>query len=77
MADDVLTVSGAARELTRQLGREVRPQDISQLFATRILPDDLAPIVGGRRLIGRAILVQIANALHRKGRLGRPVEAAQ
>jgi hypothetical protein len=48
---DFLFVSQAARELGSQLGAEVRPQDLSNLFYRRALRADLCPVVGGRRLI--------------------------
>src|SRR4051794_21028114 len=41
---NLLTVSEAARRLG------VRPRDLSDLFYQRRLPDDLCPLVGGRRL---------------------------
>ena len=56
-----LTVSEAAREL------EARPRDISQLFYQRKLRDDLAPIVGGRRMIDRSLLDVIRMELRRAG----------
>ena len=68
---EILTASAAARELSGQLGQEVRPRDISLLFYFRELRDDLAPIVGGRRMIDRALLPEIARALRRRGWLRR------
>lgn len=59
MMSDLLTVSEAARELERDLGIVVRPRTISDLFYQRQVPEDLGPIVGGRRLIPREALPAI------------------
>jgi len=72
--NEPLTASTAARELQRQLGWEVSPRDISLLFYSRELPDERAPVVGGRRIIDRELLPEIANALRRKGCLRRRAE---
>ena len=74
---ELLSVSDVARELTGQLGREVRPRDISRLLYDRELRDDLCPIVSGRRVIPRDYLPMIVMALRRRGWLqtsrgGRP-----
>ena len=74
LPDVCVTASQAARELTATLGREVRPGDITQLFYRRILSDAMAPVIQGRRAIHRDLLPVIANALRRKGWIGRPVE---
>jgi hypothetical protein len=60
---ELLTVSDAARELV------VKPRDISDLFYKRALREDIAPIVGGRRLIPRAYLDVVAMELRRAGKL--------
>ena len=52
-------------EVARQLG--VKPRDISDLFYSRELRDDLCPIVGGRRLIPETYIEEIAAALRRRG----------
>ena len=57
-----LSVSDAARRLNAS------PKDISDLFYRRQLRDDLAPIVGGRRLIPEELLEPIRMALKRAGR---------
>jgi hypothetical protein len=57
-----LSVSEAARTLG------ANPRDISDLFYRRQLRDDLAPIVGGRRLIPVEYLDLIRMALRRNGR---------
>lgn len=56
---EFLFVSQAARELGSQLGAEIRPQDLSNLFYRRHLRDDVCPVVGGRRLIPREYLATI------------------
>jgi hypothetical protein len=53
-------------EVARRLG--ARPKDISDLFYRRALPDDLCPIVVGRRLISESHLDLIRLALERAGR---------
>ena len=56
-----LSVSEAARRLG------ARPRDISDLFYRRRLPDDLCPIIAGRRLIPEDCLEAIGFALRRAG----------
>ena len=51
-------------EVARQLG--VKPRDISDLFYSRELRDDLCPIVGGRRLIPDTYVDEIAEVLRRR-----------
>lgn len=65
---ELLTVSEAARALEAELGRPVRPRQISDLFYQRQLPETLGPIVGGRRLIARASLPRVREALRVHGR---------
>jgi hypothetical protein len=65
--DEYLTASGAAREIERQLGREVSPREITLLFYYRDIADDQAPIMAGRRMIPRSLLPTVANALLRRG----------
>ena len=57
-----LTVPEAARLIG------AKPRDISDLFYNRHLPDDLCPIVGGRRMIPAEQVEVIRNALRRHGR---------
>jgi hypothetical protein len=57
-----MTVSDAARRL------DANPRDISDLFYRRQLRDDLAPIVGGRRMIPEEMLEVIRLALKRNGK---------
>ncbi len=56
-----LSVSDVARRL------DVRPAQITQLFYERRVRDDLAPIIGGRRLIRPDLVDVIAMELRRKG----------
>ena len=60
---DFITVSEAARELEAQFGLSIPPRAISDSFYQRRLPESLGPIVGGRRLINRDALPQIAEIL--------------
>jgi hypothetical protein len=62
-------------EAARQIG--ATPRDISDLFYRRMLRDDLAPIVSGRRMIPREYLETIRDALRRAGRpVGKEVAHA-
>jgi hypothetical protein len=72
---DPMTVSDVARALSDQLGVNVGPRDISDLFYKRFLHDDLCPIVGGRRLIPRSYLPEILDVLRARGAIpDRPGE---
>jgi hypothetical protein len=64
---EFLFVSEAARELSEKLGVPVRPHELTNLFYRRELSDDLCPIVGGRRLIPRGYLQEIADHLRSRG----------
>ena len=55
----LLTVSEVAREIEKELGTTIKPRIISDLFYQRQLPENLAPIVGGRRLISQEALPRI------------------
>lgn len=61
MVEAPLSVSDVARQL------RVAPPRISELFYRRELRDDMAPIVGGRRLIDPQLIPVIAMLLRRKG----------
>jgi hypothetical protein len=61
-------------DVGRMLG--VTPAQISQLFYERRLPDDLAPVVAGRRIIGVDAIPLIVAALRRRG-MGAEAHAAQ
>jgi hypothetical protein len=77
MNTDHLTASGIAREIENQLGWEVSPRDITQLFYNRDIPDDQAPIVSGRRMIPVSLIADIANALRSRGWYRQRAEAGQ
>lgn len=66
---EMMTVSEVARQISRQTGTDIRPRDISDLFYSRDLPETLAPIVGGRRLIDEKHLPLIWEALRERGKL--------
>jgi hypothetical protein len=53
-------------EAARRLG--ANPKDISTLFYTRQLRDDLCPVVAGRRMIPIEYVDLIAAALKRAGK---------
>jgi hypothetical protein len=57
----MMSVSEAARRIG------AKPRDISDLFYNRKLRDDIAPIVGGRRLIPEDYLDVIRMVLKRAG----------
>lgn len=62
MAENLLSVS----EVARRLG--AKPKDISDLFYSRQLRDDIAPILAGRRLIPETYIHVIRNVLRRHNR---------
>jgi hypothetical protein len=62
-------------EVARAIG--ARPRDITQLLYSRVLRDDLCPIVAGRRMIPRDYVEQVRWALRRAGRQVADVPAAQ
>lgn len=62
MDGNLLSVS----EVARLLG--AKPKDISDLFYSRELRDDIAPIVAGRRLIPESYIETIRAALQRSNR---------
>lgn len=53
-------------EVARQEG--FRPRDVSDLLYRREIPDELCPIVGGRRLIPATLLPRIREALTRRSK---------
>lgn len=55
---DAMFAGQAAVEVSRLLGRTVTPREITALFYDRVVPEDLGPVVGGRRLI-RADAVEV------------------
>lgn len=50
---DTLFVGEVAKVVSQRLGRDVSPREITDLFYRRIMPDEMGPVVGGRRLIRR------------------------
>jgi hypothetical protein len=56
-------------ELIRAKGWAISPRDITELFYKRILTDDTAPIVGGRRMIPDAAVWLIESKLRAMGKL--------
>lgn len=73
MADNLFSVS----EVARRLG--AKPKDISDLFYSRALRDDLAPIVAGRRLIPENYVETIRTVLQRNERqvLRQPIRTLE
>jgi hypothetical protein len=67
MTTDLLSVGEAAAVLSSELGQPVRPRWISTLAYDRELRDDYCPMIGGRRLILRSYLPEVARALRRRG----------
>jgi len=59
---DFLTVGEAARELG------VRPREITAAFYDGLLRDDIAPLVGNRRLIPRHYLPVVRMVIDRRRR---------
>ncbi len=48
---EILFAAEVAAEVSRRLGRSVTPREVTALFYHPKVPDELGPIVGGRRLI--------------------------
>jgi hypothetical protein len=65
-----VTVSETARRI------DAKPRDISDLFYNRLLRDDLAPIVGGRRLIPDSYVETIRLVLVKNGRPAKQQEVS-
>jgi len=59
---EYLTVS----EVGRRIG--AKPRDITMAFYNRQLRDDLAPIIGGRRVIPLDYIPIVASVLRRNGK---------
>ncbi|MBM3970441.1 MAG: hypothetical protein FJ302_11340 [Planctomycetes bacterium] len=73
---DLLTVSGAAREIEHHCGCPVRPRDISTLLYDRRIDDRLCPIIAGHRMISREVLPLIEQVLVERGVISSRVEEA-
>jgi hypothetical protein len=71
MIAELLSVGEAAAVLSDELGQPVKPRWISTLAYDRELRADYCPMIGGRRLIERSYLPEVARALRRRGWLGR------
>jgi len=53
-------------EVAARLG--VRPRDVSDCLYGRHVPDEVAPLIGGRRLVRADALDTVAAALRRAGK---------
>jgi len=71
-----LTVSEAARHISRETGSSVAPHVISTLFYKRRLDDERCPIVGRVRLIPEDYIPAIEGVLRTQGFLGGASESA-
>ena len=71
MAERPIDILGVG-DVARQLG--VAPKRITELFYTRCVNPERAPIVAGRRLIPRSLIPIIAAQLRRKGVCVREVD---
>ncbi len=60
---DILFVADVAAEVSRRLGRPVTPREVTALFYARKVPEELGPIVGGRRVIKPEAVETIADLL--------------
>jgi len=56
-------------QVAKAIGGGARPCDITNLFYKGRLREDLCPILGGRRMVPREYVAQIAAALRRAGKL--------
>jgi hypothetical protein len=70
-----MTASEVARMVEAELGIAVAPRLISDLFYQRTLPEHLAPIIGGRRLISPEALPLIKEFIQKRGGLGSRSDA--
>jgi hypothetical protein len=48
---EVLFASEVAAVVGHRLGRAVSPREVTDLFYRKKVPDELGPVVGGRRVI--------------------------
>ncbi len=55
----------------------VRPSQVTQLFTERRIPEDLCPVISGRRLIPIQIIPAIVAELRRKGIAVQPSEEGE
>ena len=60
---DLLSVSDAAAELSRLTGEQILPRRLTEWLYLRRLPADDFPLIGGRRLIPRNALPQLAEMI--------------
>ena len=63
------TVGEIACELSRQLGTEVRPRDVSDVIYRRRVAAERCPILGGRRWIPDDMIREIERELRQLGRI--------
>ncbi len=68
---NLLSVGEAASLLSAELGEPVQPRWITRLLYDRQLREDYCPMVGGRRLIRREYLPEVARALRLHGKIPR------
>ncbi len=59
----ILFAADVAAEVSRRLGRAVTPREVTALFYHKKVPDELGPIVGGRRLIRPEAVEMISDLL--------------
>ena len=60
---EILFAAEVAAEVGRRLGRPVTPREVTGLFYAKKVPEELGPIVGGRRLIKPEAVEIIVNLL--------------
>lgn len=75
---ELLIVSEVARRIEVEEGGKVfvDPRDISALFASRTLPPEMAPQVGGRRLIDATNVWIIKSKLRQAGKIRPAIQLA-
>jgi len=61
------TVTAVARMISDQVGEEVSPKTLTDLFYRRLLDVKRCPIVGDRRMIPADYLPQIIEVLQSRG----------
>lgn len=63
---DAMFAGQAAVEVGHLLGRVVTPREITALFYDRLIPEELGPVVCGRRLIRPEAVAVIVNTLRER-----------
>jgi hypothetical protein len=66
----MLTIAESARRLSKLAGKTIAPRVLSDAFYNRLLNEDFALLIAGRRVIPENNLPAILAALRRAGKCG-------